>query len=405
MKSLLSFIFSSILCLSIFAQELAQWRGVNRDGIYNESGLLKKWPDNGPKMLWHYDELGDGHSSATVTSKAVFISGTINGMGVIFSFDLSGKLLWKTEYGREWTESWPGARTTPLFVDGNLYLMSGYGVIVCLNASKGNILWSVDLMKSFDGQNIVWGVTENLLVDGNKLFCTPGGVDANVIALDKITGKLIWKSNGNGEKSAYCSPMVINLPTRTVLVTMTANSILGIDASNGTLLWMHEQTNQYSVHANTPVFSDGYLYCVSGYGKGGVMLLLSPDGSKITQMWRSNLQDTRMGGVILLNGKLYGSGDKSRKWFVLDWYSGKELGSSDVLSKPGNIIYADGMLYCYSETGEVALAEPKPDGYNFVSKFKVPYGANQHWAHMVIMDKKLFVRHGTSLMVYSLSAN
>ncbi len=405
MKKLTISITLLLFCLQIFAQECIQWRGPNRDGIYSETGLLKQWPENGPKMLWHFDELGDGHSSATVTSNAVYTAGTINGMGVIYSFNLTGKLLWKTEYGKEWTESWPGVRTTPLFVDGNLYQMSSFGQVVCLNAEKGNVLWSVDLMKDYDGQNIVWGVTENLLIDGNKLFCTPGGVDANVIALDKNTGKLIWKSKGNGEKSAYCSPMIIKLLNRTLLVTMTANSIIGIDVFNGYMLWKHEQTNQYSVHANTPVYSDGFLYCVSGYGRGGVMLKLSPDGSNVMEVWRSGLQDTRMGGVVLLNGRLYGSGDKSKKWSVLDWKTGQELGSSVELAKSGNIIFADGMLYCYSETGDVALAEPKADGYNFVSKFKVPYGSNQHWAHLVIKDKKLYVRHGTSLMVYSIVVN
>ncbi|NVO09667.1 MAG: PQQ-binding-like beta-propeller repeat protein [Bacteroidales bacterium] len=405
MKKLFLIPIITLFCSFIPFQEIVQWRGANRDGIYNETGLLKQWPENGPKLLWHFDELGDGHSSATVTSKAIFTAGTINGMGVIFSFDLDGKLLWKKEYGKEWTESWPGVRSTPLYVNENIYLMSGYGVVVCLNAENGNIIWSVDLMKDYDGKNIVWGVTENLLVDGNTLYCTPGGADANVIALDRNSGKLMWKSQGKGEPSAYCSPMLIKLSNKRILVTMTANSIIGIDALNGNLLWSHEQTNQYSVHANTPLYSDGYIYCVSGYGKGSVLLKLADDGSSVTEVWRNPSLDNRMGGVVLLNGKLYGAGDKSKKWFVLDWKTGKELSSSEILPKPGNTIYADGMLYCYSENGEVALVEPKEDTFNLISKFKVPFGANQHWAHLVINDKKLYVRHGTSLMVYSIAAN
>ncbi len=405
MKNSLSILILSLFAITPSAQEIVQWRGANRDGIYNETGLLKQWPENGPKLLWHFDGLGDGHSSATVTSSAVYIAGTQSGDGFIFALDYNGKLLWKTEYGKEWFESWNGVRSTPLYVGGKIYQMSGYGKIACLNANDGKMAWSVDYMKEYGGQNIVWGVTENLLVDGDKLFCTPGGADNNVIALDRNTGKLIWKSKGNGEKSAYCSPMLIKLTSKKIFVTQTENSIIGIDASNGNLLWKHEQTNQYSVHANTPLYNDGYLYCVSGYGRGGVMLKLSPDGNSISEVWRSDIQDSRIGGVVLLDGKLYGSGDKSRKWFVLDWKTGKELGSSDMLSKPGSIIFADGLLYCYSETGEVALVEPKADGYNLISKFKVPFGVNQHWAHLVIKDKKLYVRHGTSLMVYSIGAN
>lgn len=405
MRKLLLIPIITLFCGFIPFQEVVQWRGANRDGIYNETGLLKQWPENGPKLLWHFDELGDGHSSATVTSKAIFTAGTVNGMGVIFSFDLEGKLLWKKEYGKEWTESWPGVRSTPLFIDENIYLMSGYGVVVCLNAEDGNIIWSVDLMKDYDGKNIVWGVTENLLVDGNTLYCTPGGTDANVVALDRNSGRLMWKSQGKGELSAYCSPTMIKLPNNRIFVTMTAKSIIGIDASNGNLLWSHEQTNQYSVHANTPLYNDGYIYCVSGYGKGSVLLKLADDGSSVTEVWRNQALDNRMGGVVLINGKLYGAGDKSKKWFVLDWKTGKELSSSELLSKTGNTIFADGMLYCYSENGEVALVEPKADGFNLISKFKVPFGANQHWAHLVINDKKLYVRHGTSLMVYSIAAN
>lgn len=401
------FIFTILLLMTTYtySQELVQWRGQDRDGKYNETGLLKQWPAEGPKLLWHFDGIGDGHASAAVTADLIYTAGTVEGNGFVFAFDHNGNLKWKTDYGPEWVESWPGSRTTPMIYDGKLYIMSGFGKILCMNPRDGLVLWSVDYMKDYDGRNIQWGVTENLLIDEGKLYCTPGGVEANVIALNKDNGQLIWKSKGNGEKSAYCSPALIKHNNRKIIVTHTESSILGIDASNGNLLWKHPQPNQWSVHPNTPIYSNGYLYCVSGYGQGGVMLKLSSDGSSISEVWRSKMQDTRMGAVVLLNGKLYGSGDKSKKWFVLDWNTGKELGSSDYLSKPGNIIYADGMLYCYSENGDVAVAEPKDNGYNFTGKFKVPYGANQHWAHLVIKDKKLYVRHGNSLMVYSIAAN
>ena len=127
--------------------------------------------------------------------------------------------------------------------------MSAFGKVVCLDAEKGNLVWSVDIMKDYDGRNIVWGVTENLLIDGNKLFCTVGGIKNNVIALNKNTGKLIWSSPGNGEVSAYCSPLLITLPTRKIVVTLTEKSILGLDAETGKKLWSHEQVNQYAVHA------------------------------------------------------------------------------------------------------------------------------------------------------------
>jgi outer membrane protein assembly factor BamB len=384
-----------------FAQDNSQWRGPNRDGIYNETGLLKTWPENGPALLWHFDELGEGHASAAVTKDRIYTAGMSNGIGYIFSFSLDGKLLWKLPYGEEWTESWPGVRSTPLVYDSKIYFLSGLGKLICMKADKGEKVWTVDVMKDFHGRNIRWGITENLLIDGNMLFCTVGGIDTNIVALDRNTGKLIWISKGNGEVSAYCSPVLINLPNRKILVTQTESSILGIDAGSGKLLWRHDQPNKYSVHANAPLYHDGYLYCVSGYGKGGVMLKIASDGSAKQEIWRNASLDNRMGGVVLINGKIYGSDDSNKAWWCLDWKTGKEIYSEKITNK-GNIIFADGMLYCYGDNGEVVLVQPAPDGFKKISSFKVPFGSNQHWAHLVVANGRLYVRHGNSLMVYDI---
>ena len=383
----------------VVAQDMAQWRGNNRDGIYNESGLLKTWPETGPQLVWHFDSIGDGHSSAAVTKDRIYTAGTIGGIGYIFSFSIDGKLVYKIPYGEEWTESWPGVRSTPLIYDGKIYFISGFGKLVCMSAGNGANIWVVDVMKDFHGRNIKWGITENLLIDGNKLFCTVGGVDTNVVAFDRNNGKVIWVSKGNGEKSAYCSPMMISLPERKVFVTQTENSIIGLDAETGKLLWHIDQPNKWSVHANTPIYRDGSLFCASGYGKGGVMLKVAPDGSSVREMWRNALMDPKFGGFVVVNGNIYGSDDSNKSWLCLDWKTGKELYSEKITNK-GNIIFADGMLYCYGENGEVVLAEPQPAGFKKISAFKVPLGSNQHWAHLVIANGRLYVRHGNSLMVY-----
>jgi outer membrane protein assembly factor BamB len=180
-------------------------------------------------------------------------------------------------------------------------------------------------------------------------------------------------------------------------------AIIAVDASTGAFLWQHEQTNTYAVHPNVPIYNNGFIYCTSGYDKGGLMLKLSDDGSSITESWREPALNPRIGGVVLLNGRLYGSGDKIRKLYCIDWKTGKELFSTTSLAL-ANVIYADGLIYAYSESGNVGIIEPKNDSFNVISSFKVPFGANQHWAHLVINNKKLYVRHGTSLMVYDLSA-
>ena len=392
----------SFLIINATAQDVAQWRGPNRDGIYNEMGLLKKWSDAGPKLLWHFDELGDGHTSAAVTGSGIYTSGMIDGTGFVFAFDKSGKLLWKKEYGKEWAENWNGTRSTPLVVGDKLYVLSSYWKLVCMNTSNGQTAWSADLQKEYGAKNNEWGISENFLFDGNVLFCTPGGSGASMVALDRNTGKMIWKSKGNDNKSAYCSPLMIKLKDKKIIVTMMEKAVCGFDAANGQLLWQYEHINDTGVHPNIPSYINGYLYCTSGYGKGGEMLKLSDDGKSVTEVWKTKAADSRTGGVVVLDNRIYASGDRNKKIFCLDWKTGKEIYSTKEMA-PATIIADDGLLYIYSESGRVFLVEPKADGFNIISSFSVPFGANPHWAHLVIKEKKLYVRHGTSLMVYDIA--
>jgi outer membrane protein assembly factor BamB len=403
MRRFFLIILISVVCVSLSAQNVAQWRGPNRDGIYNETGLLKKWPEAGPKLLWHFDELGEGYTSAAVTAQGVFITGMINGTGTVFALDPKGKMLWKKEYGPEWTDSHTGVRSTPLVIKDKLYLLSSFGKLFCMNCSDGQIVWKTDLVQQYGAENIQWGITENLLFDGNTVYCTAGGTGASLVALDINTGKEIWKSKTNGEKSAYCSPMMINLQNRKIIVTIMQYSICGFDATSGNQLWKSEFKMDPDVHPNTPVYINGYLYCGSGYGLGSVMLKLAGDGNSVSVVWNNQSCDPKMGGVVVLNGRIYGTGDKNRKLFCLDWKTGKELFSTKDLS-PANIIADEGLLYVYSESGKVNLVEPQADKFTIINSFSVPSGAGPHWAHLVINDKKLYVRHGNSLMVYDIAA-
>jgi outer membrane protein assembly factor BamB len=389
-------------CIALTAQDVAQWRGPNRNGIYNETGLMNKWPDGGPKMIWHYDDLGEGFTSAAVTNTGIYTTGMVDGKGYVYALDLKGNLLWKKEYGPEWTESHLGVRSTPLVIKDKLYFMSAFGKLFCMSTSNGNVIWTIDTFKEYGGRNITWGVTENLLYDIGVLFCTPGGSHASVIAVNRTNGKLIWKSEGKGEKTAYCSPLLINLPARKLLVTMMETSIQGYDASSGKMLWSFKHSTDPFVSPNIPVYNDGYLYCTSGYGLGGVMLKLAPDGSSVKEVWKNSSLDPKIGGVVVLNGRIYGGGDRNRMLFCLDWKTGKQIYAIDQLA-PANIIADNGLLYIYSEMGKVALVEPKTDGFNIISSFNVPLGSGTHWAHLVINNKKLYVRHGNSLMVYDIA--
>jgi len=384
-----------------FSQEPTRWRGASGNGIYNESGLMKSWPRGGPEELWSFKELGKGHSSVAVSGGFLYTSGMLEETGVLYKFEADGNLVWKKEYGPEFSSSYTGTRGTPVLVGEKIYLESGAGSLYCFHNSDGSMLWSKDLFKDFDGSNITWGVNETPVINGDIIYLTPGGKQNNIIALNRHTGNLIWTSKAKGELSAYCTPLLIEHNGRKILVTHTASHLIGLDAGTGILLWSHEHPNKYSVHANTPVYYNSSIFYFSGYGKGGGMLKLSEDASTVSQIWFNQKLDSRMGGAVVVDGYIYMSGDKAREWRCIEWESGKEMYVSSELGK-GVVIYADGMLYCYTDRGELALVKADPTGFKVVSKTKVTKGSEQHWAHPVIHEGVLYLRHGSALIAYKI---
>lgn len=396
-----------IVCLLIafnaFAQQPTTWRGPSANGVYEASNLLQSWPADGPEILWSFDGLGEGYSSPAFANGKIYCSGMIDGMGYIFVLDQKGKEISRMEYGKEFTESYSGARSTPTVVGDLIYMLSGNGILVCLDANKGTQKWSKNLFKDFDGKNITWGITESVVVDGDVVYCSPGGKTNNVVALNRFNGDLIWSCKGLGELSAYCTPLLVKLPNRKLLVNMMANHIIGIDASTGKLLWSQEQTNRWSVHANTPIYYDNAIFCFSGYGQGGIKLNLSADGSSISKAWFASSFDSRMGGAVILKGYVYGSGDADRSWQCLDFASGKQMYSSTEIGK-GAVIAVGSKLICYSERGELAFVDANPKEFKVLSKTRVSLGTAQHWAHPVANNGILYVRHGNTLIAYKISA-
>ncbi len=387
--------------LSVSSQNASGWRGLNGDGVYPETGLLKEWPADGPEIIWHFEGLGEGHSSPAVANNLIYLSGMVERTGYIFALDFNGKLQWKVPYGEEFTESYPGARSSPVISGDLLYIYSGNGVLTCMDAKTGAVKWRKDAFSDFDGKNITWGVTETVLIDGDVVYLTPGGKKNNVVALNRYNGNLIWSSPGKGDQSAYCTPLLVELPARKLLVTHTGDHIIGFDAEKGNMLWSYPQTNRYKVHANTPIYNDGGLFCFSGYGQGGVKLNLSEDGSSVEKVWFNEELDSRIGGMVVMDGFLYGSGDKGREWRCVDWKTGEEKYASTDLAK-GVVIAADGMLYCYSERGELALVKATPDSFDIKSRTKVELGTAQHWSHPVIDNGRLYLRHGDALIAYKI---
>ena len=401
MKLILS-ITTALLIVTTMAlgQNATAWRN-GTDGIYPDTDLLKTWPETGPETLWVFEGLGEGHSSPSFALDHIFVSSMIGQDGYIFVLNHQGKEVKRYTYGTEFYESYNGARSTPVIVNDWLYIYSGQGVLYAFDALKGELRWKKEMLSETDGKNITWGVTETVVVDADLVYVSPGGKTQNVMALNRKTGETVWTTTGVGDISAYCTPLLFEHGNRKILVTMMASHILGIDAKTGTLLWNHHQPNQWSVHANTPVYNNGVIYCTSGYGQGTVALELSDDGSSISQKWFNSDLDNRLGGTVLIDGYLYGSGDKNRGWRCLDAKTGQEMWHSKTPAN-GVVIAADGMLYMYTDRGELQMAKASPEALEIAGQTKVTHGTAQHWAHPVINNGILYLRHGDALIAYKI---
>jgi len=403
-KSLLAvLVFIMVSCSG--RKEFSQWRGPDRDGKYPQTGLLKEWPDGGPEMLWSFEGLGAGHGSVSIAGDRLFVLGMPDTIGVIYSFDMQGNLLWQKQYGLEWYANYTGPRSTPTIIGGLLYFVSGQGVAFCMETETGEVLWSVNMLERFEGQKITWGIAESPLLDGDRLILTPGGAEHNVVALDRFTGETIWTSKGNGEPSGYCSPVLVRHNATRFIVTMTAESVIGVDAENGHALWRIELRQSNKINANSPVYNNGRVFCATAKADtihGHVMIRLSEDGKTAEVGWRNEEWFNLIGGLILHEGCLYSSTFNKKEFYCLDAGTGDLRYVSDQVSG-GAIIYADGRFYCYGTDGIMALVKADENTCRVISSFKVPLGSGQHWAHPVIHGGNLYVRHGDALMCYDIA--
>jgi outer membrane protein assembly factor BamB len=398
-----------VLVLLISNISLAQenqptkWRGANGNGVYPDKNLLNSWPENGPEILWNVDFVGVGHSSPAFANGKIYVTG-MTGVddGTLFVLSEKGELIKQINYGKEWSDNYPGVRSTPTIVGNLIYLYSSHGDFVCLDESKNyEVVWKLNVFEDFDGVNNKWGVTETPVVEDDKIYISPGGKTDNVVALNRFTGEKIWSCAGKGNVSAYCTPLLIDLPDRKILVTMMSDNVLGIDRESGKLLWAHPNPNKYSVHANTPLYQDGKLFYSSGYGKGSGQLKISDDGSEIEELWYIEDMDNRMGGLVLIDGYIYSSGQNNREWKAINWENGQTSFSNKDIFK-GVVIAADNKLFIYSQRGELALVNVNPEKFDLVSQTKVTHGSAQHWAHPVIHNGVLYIRHGEALVAYKI---
>ncbi|MCL2289722.1 MAG: PQQ-like beta-propeller repeat protein [Bacteroidetes bacterium] len=384
----------------LLAQHTVEWR-YDRTGIYSkETGLMKSWPANGSELLWHFDGLGRGHTSVAIDQNQLFITGETNERGYFYVFNLDGKLQHKVEYGSEFVNSYPGSRSTVIPNDGKLYVVSGMAELFCYDMQSLKLLWKKNYAKDYGAENTKHGWHGPPLIVGDKLIIAPGGEKYNVVALNKATGDIIWSSEGAGVMSGYGVPIYLSDQQVPQIVVMMSDYITGLDISTGKLLWKYHHTNRFREHPNTPVYSNNMLFCMSSYGKGSVMLRLINGGRSVEKVWEMTELSNKTGHVIKHGNYIYGAGEKI-DWDCVDWQTGKVMYSDKTLAI-GNIIAADGMLYVYSEKGEMTLVKPNSQKFEIVSKFPITLGTDQHWSHPVIYQGVMYVRHGDALMAYKI---
>lgn len=391
-----------LLCFAFTKKEepISEWRGPNRCGVYNENGLMKQWPVDGPQLLWAIDSTGRGYGSPVIAEDQLYITGEKDSTAYLYAYNLKGQLLWKSACGNEWVKNFPGSRSTPTVVGDLVYVCTGKGDISCLDKNMGAKKWSLNMVSDLQGVNNMFGYAQSLLVKGDLVFCQPGGPENNVVALNRYTGQMVWSQKAKGEIEAYGSPIIVKCGQRDLLLTFSEMSLLGIDGKCGELLFTHKMDTAGNLHGNIPIIDGDALIYTEGDGNRTVKLKLAEDGSSISEVWRNRSFDNIMGGVVRLGDKIYGTAHRQMYLKCLDMKTGQVTDSVKMFR--GSTIAADGMLYVYTEKGMVNLVDPRPEGMQVVSSFKVTRGDKEFFSHPVIHDGVLYLRHGEALMAYSI---
>ena len=400
-----------------FSQDFSEWIGIGRTGVYNEKGLLKRWPILGPQLLWSAKGLPKGFSSMSIANNLVYFTGLKDTIDFLVAVDFKGQKKWETPIGESWVQSFPDSRCTPTIEGDRVYVTSGTGNVACYNSITGESIWNIDTIKKFDGKLGDWGCAESLLLVDDKVIFTACGEETTLVAQDKKTGATIWTSKSLKDTAAYVSPLLVNEGGKKLIITVTANYLVVANAENGEILCSSKYaslSNEKSLKlwtggpnckTNTPVYYDRKIFVTGGYDHVGALYRLSDDLKTLTVDWINETLDVHHGGVVLVNGYIYGSNwitNSVGNWCCLDWKTGKTMYEKKWKTK-GSIIANDGMLYCYEEkTGYLALVKAIPESFSLVSSFRIPFGSGPFWAHPVIKNGILYVRHGDAIMAYNI---
>ena len=387
------------------------FHGPRRDNLATDTGLMQSWPEGGPQLLWTGSGIGHGYSSVAIARDRILTAGMINKQTYVTALDLKGKVLWQRLNGQSWQASqeqpWAvphaGSRGTPTLDGETVCHLSELGRLAAFDLHTGQEQWHIDLPKTFRAKRPKYGFSESVLIDGNSLFCCPGGDGGYIVALEKSTGRTLWTNTGIDDPIGYCSPVLGSIEGVKQVITMSAKRVLSFDPDDGHLLWDYTFGNNRNNNATDVIVSNGLIYASSGYGAGGILLQpqrLANGEFSVKPIWTSELLDNHHGGVLLLKGHPYGAGHKAPGWFCLDFDTGRELWQAP---GKGSLTYADGRLYCLDEKGTMLLVRATSEKWDRISSFRLPSGGSGlYWAHPVVCGGRLYVRHSDQLFAYNL---
>jgi outer membrane protein assembly factor BamB len=391
------------------AADWPQWRGPERRNQSSESNLLRQWPRQGPPLAWKIDTLGAGYGSVAVTGGRIYTMGDAAEDTFVRCLDeKDGKQIWSANVGRAGESGrYYGPRSTPTIDAGHVYALAREGELVCLDAKDGKEVWRKHLRNDFGGTTPNWGYAEAVLVDGNRVVCTPGGKNGTLLALDKKTGDTIWRTKDWTDSAHYSSVILREMHGVPQYIQLTAESVAGVGVNDGKLLWRAERKGKTAV-IPTPLTADNHVFVSSGYGVGCNLFKINKSGNAFSaeQVYAGTQMTNHHGGMVLLDGHVYGV-DDSGTLRCVEMKTGKIAWTDRCVASKGSLTYADGHLYVRSEPGDgtLVLAEATPKGYVEKGRFTQPDRSKQRsWPHPVVANGKLYIRDQDVLLCYDVRA-
>jgi outer membrane protein assembly factor BamB len=432
-------VMAGLLALTARADDWPQFRGPNRDGISKETGLLKKWPKDGPKLVWTYKDAGAGYSSPSVVGDRLYLTGARGDDEYLFALDLKEsppKQVWKVKIGPTFTwkgNIWnAGPSSSPTVADGFVYALGGGGELVCVGVKDGKEKWRKNLPADLGGEvnpvgggygsqaadklKLGWGYAGSPLVDGDNVVCVPGGPKGTFAALKKDTGAVAWRSDDLKEQATYSSPVICEAGGKKQYVVTLQDGAAAVGAADGKLLWRYKREAPYQdIVAGTPVVKDNFVF-ISAAGSGGGCDLIEVKkgaaGLEAARVYANDKLANFHGGAVLVGDHVYGaSGDfGGSRWVCLGFKTGDAAWSETVrrLGK-GSVTAADGALYLLGENGLVVRAPASPTeklALTADNNFKLPEESSLRkpngkvWTYPVIANGKLYLRDQDLLFCY-----